>query len=315
MKREEQIRIQILKEARDVKPGSALLYHEDPVTVSVAQEMLYDGLLTGSENEYGMITVTAIRDEGLAKLKADERLERFDKTRHVNIYAKGEVFSYLEALQHLGQIKDCVYLGMTQGGHGQYKSTCDKDWLSGRSARNVPTDMTAYHHPSSYSWPSCPVDCPHYLQADDFLGSVTEEVQDVDEDNSMITYVDFERIEELKRLPRKDYDLTRLVRLCEELNAAHLSRSLLAIPMLVRAVLDHIPPVFEQPNFKSVTSQHGPQSFKDHMSHLDNSLRKIADTYLHTQIRAREALPSPTQVDFRSDLDVLLQEVVRLLKE
>jgi hypothetical protein len=47
---------------------------------------------------------------------------------------------------------------------------------------------------------------------------------------------------------------------------------------------------------------------------LDRSLRNIADAHLHVQIRTSEVLPTGPQVDFRADLDVLLSEVVRVLK-
>jgi len=48
---------------------------------------------------------------------------------------------------------------------------------------------------------------------------------------------------------------------------------------------------------------------------LDASLRNIADTHLHLPIRSRDKLPTITQVNFRQDLDVLLQEVVRQVAE
>jgi hypothetical protein len=50
------------------------------------------------------------------------------------------------------------------------------------------------------------------------------------------------------------------------------------------------------------------------MEHLDKSLRKIADAHLHPQIRKKEILPNKTQVNFSNDLDVLLSEIVRILK-
>jgi hypothetical protein len=40
----------------------------------------------------------------------------------------------------------------------------------------------------------------------------------------------------------------------------------------------------------------------------------MIDSYIHAQIRSKEVLPSKTQVDFRQDLDVLLQEIVRIKK-
>jgi len=50
------------------------------------------------------------------------------------------------------------------------------------------------------------------------------------------------------------------------------------------------------------------------MTHLDKSSRKIADAFLHTHIRNKEVLPNKTQVNFSRDLDVLLGEIVRILK-
>ena len=50
------------------------------------------------------------------------------------------------------------------------------------------------------------------------------------------------------------------------------------------------------------------------MVHLDSSSRKIADAFLHTQIRSKEVLPNSTQIDFSNDLDVLLSEIYRTLK-
>jgi hypothetical protein len=82
---------------------------------------------------------------------------------------------------------------------------------------------------------------------------------------------------------------------------------------LVRSVIDHIPPLFGKTNFAEVCGSHGTRSFKDSMNKLE-SCRKIADSYLHTQIRNRESLLTRTQIDFRADLDVLLQEIVRVKK-
>ena len=43
-------------------------------------------------------------------------------------------------------------------------------------------------------------------------------------------------------------------------------------------------------------------------------MRNISDSFLHSQIRQKEVLPNSTQVDCKQDLDVLLSEVVRVLK-
>ncbi|MBA3611897.1 MAG: hypothetical protein H0W49_03080 [Nitrospirales bacterium] len=50
------------------------------------------------------------------------------------------------------------------------------------------------------------------------------------------------------------------------------------------------------------------------MKRLDSSLRSIADSYLHVQVRSKEVLPTRIQVNFAQELDVLLQEIVRVLR-
>lgn len=132
--------------------------------------------------------------------------------------------------------------------------------------------------------------------------------------NDSWSYINPGRLKELKSARSSKYDLTRLIKLCEELNAAFQNDSYLSIPMLVRAILDHIPPIFVLKTFTEVANNYGTKSFRDSMLHLDNSSRKIADAFLHTQIRAKEVLPNSTQVDFSNDLDVLLGEIYRILK-
>lgn len=128
-------------------------------------------------------------------------------------------------------------------------------------------------------------------------------------------YVDTSRLAELRALTGRAWDISRLIRLCEELNVAHDNECHMSIAMLVRAIVDHVPPIFGCKSFNEVANNcQGAKSFRGSMQHLNQSLRNIADAHLHVQIRASEILPTGPQVDFRGDLDVLLAEVVRVLK-
>ena len=132
-------------------------------------------------------------------------------------------------------------------------------------------------------------------------------------------YVATSRITELRSLPRSSWDLSRLVRMLEELNEVNARGLTMASAMLVRAITDHVPPIFSQPNFAAVANNYssgpsGGKSFRNSMNRLDGSLRNIADSVLHVQVRASEVLPTALQVDFRQDLDVLLGEIVRLVR-
>jgi len=128
------------------------------------------------------------------------------------------------------------------------------------------------------------------------------------------SYVHESRIVELKSVKTNFYDLSRLIKYCEELNFAFSHECYLASAMIVRATIDHIPPIFSKTSFAEVANNYGNRSFKALMKNLDNSLRKISDSYLHTQIRRKEVLPNSNQVDFSNDLDVLLAEIYRTLK-
>jgi hypothetical protein len=132
--------------------------------------------------------------------------------------------------------------------------------------------------------------------------------------NTPFEYVSAKRIQELKAINSEKFDLTKLIRLCEELNIANANNLNLAVVMLLRAILDHVPPIFSKNSFKEVGSGYGAKSFKDTMQHLENGARKIADFHLHGQIRKKEVLPTSLQVNFSPYLDFLLGEVVGLLQ-
>lgn len=128
-------------------------------------------------------------------------------------------------------------------------------------------------------------------------------------------YVDPERIAELQRIQGQTWDYSKLIQLCGELNIASEHECHYAMAMLVRAITDHVPPLFKVGSFKQVVANYnGSRSFKDAMAHLDTGLRKIADGILHEQIRRREAMPNATQVNFSQTLDLLLAEVIRTVE-
>jgi hypothetical protein len=129
-------------------------------------------------------------------------------------------------------------------------------------------------------------------------------------------YVDPDRIQVLRDMPAVRWDFTRLIELCREINVASANQCHMSTAMLLRAILDHIPPVFGLKTFAEVASNYGGpkenRSFKSNMKRLEDSLRNIADMHLHSKIRQREDVPTATQVDFAADLDVLLGEVIRV---
>jgi hypothetical protein len=139
-------------------------------------------------------------------------------------------------------------------------------------------------------------------------------IKDTTADNNG-TFIDLERLSELEGIESKVFDLSRLIRLCQEINHANTNGCYISLIMLTRSLIDHVPPIFGQDNFANVYGQYGTKSFKDQMKHLDLSMRKIADSYLHTQIRKKEVLPNAIQVNFSQAIDVLLAEIIIKLKK
>lgn len=146
---------------------------------------------------------------------------------------------------------------------------------------------------------------------------ITHYPQFVDADSKIVvTYVDKLRIQELENITGKKFDTAKLVQMLLELNRAYAAHSFLSCVFLIRSILDHVPPIFSLDSFKEVANNYagGGKSFRQHMQHLENSSRKLADFYLHMPVRVNESLPNSTQVEYRADIDALLAEVVRILK-
>ena len=82
----------------------------------------------------------------------------------------------------------------------------------------------------------------------------------------------------------------------------------------LRAILDHVPPIFDKEKFKEVASECGTKSFQGTMKYLQDGARKIADAHLHSPVRKKETLPTDLQVNFIPYIDVLLAEIVTVME-
>ena len=148
---------------------------------------------------------------------------------------------------------------------------------------------------------------------EDVIGNIQYGELKTEKSNNGV-FVNANRISELKQIKSSQFDLSRLIRLCEELNDNFRNENYLSVGMIGRTIINHIPPIFKFSDFNQVANNHGGVSFKKSMQNLNNSLKNIADSFLHEMIRNSESLPNDTQVNFSQDLDVLLAEIVRILK-
>ena len=143
-----------------------------------------------------------------------------------------------------------------------------------------------------------------------------DEPQPIKASNSAKEYIHPDRMKELRQVSSDKFDLCKLVRLCEELNECYRTSSILAIILLTRALIDHVPPLLGFTSFNEVANNYaGIKSFKERIDRLNTSSRKIADQHLHTPIRKSESIPTMNQADFSNDIDVLLAEIYRILKK
>lgn len=126
-------------------------------------------------------------------------------------------------------------------------------------------------------------------------------------------YVALNRIEELKSVNKKLWNLSKLIRLCEELNDNWQSSNFFSVIALLRTILHHVPPIFGFRNFEEVANNYsGGRSFKRVMKRLFDLSKNIGDLHLHGQVQKKDALPNDRQVDFSNDLDLLLCEIIKL---
>jgi hypothetical protein len=75
MIKEEDVKIKILREARDLPHDKGLCYHDDRIVNEVALELIKNGFVIGSESEYGTAIISGIRESGTRYLE-NQRLHR-----------------------------------------------------------------------------------------------------------------------------------------------------------------------------------------------------------------------------------------------
>jgi hypothetical protein len=156
------------------------------------------------------------------------------------------------------------------------------------------------------------VDSP-YPYGDSYF--LSEALSFFDKNPNSPDFISLSRIENLRKINVTEYDLLRLIRICEEINSNYCSMNYLATGALLRILLDHIPPLLGFKTFKEVASNYPAKSLKGTFQHLENGCRNISDGILHQTIRRKESLPTKQQVNYSSDIDVLLGEIIRKLEE
>ena len=140
----------------------------------------------------------------------------------------------------------------------------------------------------------------------------------VDSDETEIVdskeFISLTAIEELEDVQTTTHDTRKLIRFCEEINSSYNHENLLAVMLLLRALINHVPPIFGFHKFKEVVAQSS-RSLKEIFKPLEEIARDIADHHSHATIRHNEPLPSRSQVDpFKPNVEFLIHELATKLK-
>jgi hypothetical protein len=119
-----------------------------------------------------------------------------------------------------------------------------------------------------------------------------------------------EVLEELASMENKKFDIKKLVKFCEELNDSYSRANYLACVLLIRAVMNHIPPIFNVEKFSQVVASSG-KSIKAILAYLESQARPIADLHTHFLIREKEQIPTKDQVEpYKPSFEILIQEII-----
>lgn len=128
--------------------------------------------------------------------------------------------------------------------------------------------------------------------------------------NLSAKFVDAKIIEQLRTVENSKFDLSKVICLCEELNSSFNAGNYLASALLLRALINHIPPIFGHTTFQQVVSQVS-KSRRELFKPLDEVARDVADLHTHDLIRHKENLPTQNQLEpFKPSLEFLLQELL-----
>ena len=124
------------------------------------------------------------------------------------------------------------------------------------------------------------------------------------------TFLSADILDALRAARSKTFDTAKLVRYCEELNDAYGRANYISCALLVRAVMNHVPPVFGVQTFSEIVAGAG-RSVKAVLTTLNDQARPIADLHSHLQMRKAEPLPTKYQIEpQKASFEILIQEIL-----
>ena len=126
-------------------------------------------------------------------------------------------------------------------------------------------------------------------------------------------FLDNDVLLKLKAVENPRLDPRKLVKMCEELNDAYARANYISAVLLLRAIINHVPPIFGAETFSAVVAQSG-RSVRSILSRLNEDARPIADLHTHVLMQRTEHLPTRNQIEpYKASFEVLIHEVLSRL--
>lgn len=283
---EGQAAINILKLAHRDK----LIHHLPKDLVDHPEDtLLYNLYIKTRDDEYNLICITEDKLSIAidAYLNGDDSFTLSGSKRYVNNIITFKVYtSNLEKRRFVNVVNNLKEYSKTRGGQVVKPKILSK---YGDDLTDVYIGDRAYGH-----------------------NNIVTKSNKIISDESHGSFVDTVRVDELTEINSENFDLKRLLQLIEELNSNYRLNNYLSVIMLCRTILNHVPPIFGHEKFEQVAANQA-ISKKKIFQNLQTNLKNIADINLHQQIRSKETLPNRTQIDFKQQMDVLLEEIIHIL--
>ena len=144
----------------------------------------------------------------------------------------------------------------------------------------------------------------------DYLREATQNPNYAVDAANNAAFLDADVLIKLKAVRSSRLDTTKLVKMCEELNDAYGRGNYISSTLLLRAIINHVPPVFEASKFSEVVASSG-RSVKAILGRLNDEVRPIGDPHTHFLMRRTEQLPTKNQIEpYKASFEVLIQEVI-----
>lgn len=151
-------------------------------------------------------------------------------------------------------------------------------------------------------------------ELDGLIPDVEDAIENLDETAGSIGgnrwIVNPDIVATLEQIASAKFDTKFLARLCQEINSCYGHGNVIATALLMRSLLNYVPPIFGHTTFSQVSANAG-RSLKESFDHLENGLRKIADFQTHRTGGPFTPYPSIAQVEpFKPQFELLLHQVL-----